>query len=82
MTDERMEEIYALADAALRNGQKAFPVHIFPFRMSKENMKKYEKSEFFSFWNNLKEGYDLFEQNKLPPGISIKGRAIHFYRRN
>src|SRR4030042_1777164 len=41
MTDAGIEEIYALADGALRNGQKSFKVHIFPFRMTDENMSKY-----------------------------------------
>ncbi|MGY8691128.1 MAG: L,D-transpeptidase family protein, partial [Verrucomicrobiales bacterium] len=31
VTDPRIEEIYTLADAALRNGQPLFRVHCFPF---------------------------------------------------
>ena len=45
MTDEKIKEIYALADAALRNGQRFFRVHIFPFRMAKENIKAHQKSK-------------------------------------
>ncbi|MBC8231649.1 hypothetical protein H8E77_19030 [bacterium] len=45
MTDAKIEEIYALADAALRNGQKFFRVHCFPFRMTEEKMTKHKKSK-------------------------------------
>ncbi|MRX26902.1 2-dehydro-3-deoxyphosphooctonate aldolase [Kangiella sp. HZ709] len=67
MTDPLIEEIYILADAALNKGQPFFRVHAFPFRMSQENMKRYKNNQWFSFWENLKEGYDYFEKNKFPP---------------
>lgn len=78
MTDSGIEEIYALADAALRKGQPFFRVHIFPFRMTDANLKKYEHNEWFEFWSNLKEGYDFFEQNKTgPPNVEVRdGRYI------
>ncbi|MEW6520815.1 MAG: murein L,D-transpeptidase family protein [Thermodesulfobacteriota bacterium] len=74
MTDSRIEEIYTLAQEALRNGQGFFRVHIFPFRMTEANMKKHKRSKWFSFWQNLKEGYDYFEQTKMPPQINVKGK--------
>ena len=39
MTNDGIEEIYALADAALRNGQPFFRVHVFPFHMTDENLE-------------------------------------------
>jgi murein L,D-transpeptidase YafK len=36
MTNDGIDEIYALVEAALRNGQREVPVHIFPFRMTEE----------------------------------------------
>ncbi len=60
MTDARIEEIYALADAALRNGQKFIRVHCFPFRMTKNNMEEHSKSKWVPFWDNLQTGYDFF----------------------
>ncbi len=39
MTDALAEEIYALARDAFRNGQTAFEVHAFPFRMSDEKSR-------------------------------------------
>ena len=38
MTDPVIDEIWTLADAAFRGGQPFFRVHIFPFRMTPENM--------------------------------------------
>jgi murein L,D-transpeptidase YafK len=78
MTDPVIEEIYALADAALRNGQEFFLVHIFPFRMTDENMRLHADSQWYGFWENLKEGYDLFEENKVPPTAMIRSNKYIF----
>ena len=78
MTDYRMEEIYTLADAALAHGQESFAVHIFPFRMTEENMKRQTKSEWVAFWRNLKEGYDLFEQTSTPPQVTVNNNRYIF----
>ena len=71
MTDSGIEKIYALADAALRNGQNFFRVHIFPFKMTNDNLETYSHREWYPFWNNLKEGYDFFEDNRLPPNVVV-----------
>ena len=78
MTDYRMEEIYTLADAALARGQESFAVHIFPFRMTDENMKRHTKSPWYAFWQNLKEGYDLFEQTSTPPQVMVNNKHYSF----
>jgi len=78
MTNEGIEEIYAIDDAAFRNGQSFFRVHIFPFRMNKINMEKYKESEWIKFWNNLKEGYDFFEKNKIPPNVEVINKKYIF----
>ena len=71
MTDEKIEEIYTLCDAAHQGGQPYFRVHIFPFRMTPERMASAARSPHFPFWQNLKTGYDLFEQNRIPPNVSV-----------
>lgn len=78
MTDEKIEEIYALCQAALDNGQPFFRVHIFPFRMTPERMAKSAGSPHLPFWENLKTGYDLFEENKLPPEVKVREKAYVF----
>ncbi len=79
MTDAKIEEIYALADGAFRAGQKYFSVHIFPFRMTADNMKKNSKSKFIEFWENLKEGYDYFEKKHIHPNVKVKNKRYVIY---
>ena len=44
MTDRGVEEIFALAAAALDGGQRRFPVHVFPFRMTAANLAAHRAS--------------------------------------
>jgi len=78
MTDYYMDEIYTLANAALANGQTAFHVHIFPFKMTQANMELHKHSRWAGFWNNLKEGYDLFEKYRLVPSVSVENKRYIF----
>ena len=79
MKDEKIEEIYAIADAALRNGQSFFRVHIFPFRMTNKNMQRHTNSKWYPFWQNLKEGYDFFEKKgNTPPNVEVKNKRYVF----
>lgn len=72
MTDEAMEEIYLLVEAALREGQKTVPVHLFPFRLNARNMAYYQNHEWMPFWENLKQGYDIFELSHIPPNVDVR----------
>ena len=77
MTDYYMDEIYTLAHSALAGRQAQFQVHIFPFRLSEENISTRSKSPWYEFWLNLKEGYDFFETYHVPPVISVEdGRYV------
>ena len=79
VTDGDIEEIYTLVDAAFRNGHSFFRIHIFPFKMTNENMKKYTESEWYGFWSNLKKGHDFFEINdKIPPNVEVRGGKYVF----
>ncbi|MGE3799529.1 MAG: murein L,D-transpeptidase family protein [Candidatus Kapaibacterium sp.] len=78
MTNPYIEEIWTMADAALRSGQPFFRVHIFPFRMSEENMERHHNSEWQEFWENLREGYDYFEREGKPPEVSVQNKKYVF----
>lgn len=78
MTDSSIEEIYTLADAAFRSGQRFFRVHIFPFRMTEEKMEENSDARWINFWRNLKQGYDYFENHKLPPNVLVRDRKYVF----
>jgi murein L,D-transpeptidase YafK len=75
MTSPVMEEIYALSEHALRNGQPRIQVHVFPFRMTDENLAVQGDSPWIGFWSNLKAAYDLFERSHIPPRVSVCDRA-------
>jgi len=66
ITDEKMAELYVLADAAFQLGQKKIPVHIFPARMETEQLRKIANShpEHIKFWKRLRIAYESFELNK------------------
>ncbi len=76
ITDEYIKEIYWLAVQAKSNGQTKIPVHIFPTKLSDSTMARL-KSTFpndnilINFWENLKIGYNWFEQYRKLPKISI-----------
>jgi murein L,D-transpeptidase YafK len=77
MTDPKIEEIYTLCDAALKNGQPYFRVNLFPFRMTPARLSREKGSEWFDFWTNLKEGYDFFERGHVPPEVEVvDGRYV------
>ena len=78
MTDYYMDEIYTIADAALAHGQPGFQVHVYPFRLSDERLNDQRDSPWFSFWNNLKQGYDLFETHRLPPRVEVSDNRYVF----
>ncbi len=80
MTDTHIEEIYALADAALRKGQPFFRVHVFPFPMTRKNLRTHAHPRWSLFWENLKEGYDHFESHKRPPNVEVKKARYVFSR--
>ena len=78
MTDAAIEEIFTLADAALDHGQAFFRIHVFPFRMTEENMRDHVDHLWYPFWENLKEGYDWFQDNgQVPPNVDVRdGRYV------
>lgn len=78
MTDSIIEKIYTIVEKAFRQGQKKLRIDIFPFRFTEKNLDKNKKSEWIDFWLNLKEGYDLFEINKIPPKFVVKNNRYVF----
>ncbi len=75
LADANMDEVYTLAEAALKNGQKFFRVNVFPFRMTDKRMDRVWKTQphWVKFWVNLKEGYDFFENAGFPPNVNVRG---------
>jgi murein L,D-transpeptidase YafK len=77
MTNGVIDEIWTLISAALKSGQERFQVQVFPFRMTERNMTLHAHSAEAPFWQQLKKGHDIFEDEKLPPRVSVcQGRYV------
>ena len=72
MTDAGIDDIYGLTEAALKAGQGAVPVHIFPFRMTAENFESHRASPWKEFWQDLKHVHDAFEDTRKIPNVRIE----------
>ncbi|MBI3501165.1 MAG: L,D-transpeptidase family protein [Bacteroidetes bacterium] len=72
ITDDKIKEVYVMAVEAKSNGGK-IPVHLFPFRMSEENMKLYGEKypQHLAFWKNIQKGYAYFESAKTLPSVKV-----------
>lgn len=71
MGDAAIEEIYTLVAAALAHGQRAVPVHAFPFRMDGDWEAQHAESEWLPFWRQLAAGYRAFGQTGQPPRVRV-----------
>jgi murein L,D-transpeptidase YafK len=71
MTDEQIQEIYALGRDSFLGGQKAFQVQAYPFRMTALNMAKHRDNPNMPFWRMIKEGNDHFEVTKAEPHVEV-----------
>jgi murein L,D-transpeptidase YafK len=74
ITDEGIKEVYWLAVLVHNQSGQRLPIEIFPARLTDHGLKALEvahpnKLALLAFWNNLKEGYDYFEQNHRPPRV-------------
>jgi len=72
MTDAGIEEIYGEMEAAYTNGQAFIRVHIFPFPTTAANMKTFKDNPNTPFWTNLREGWERFEANQIPPNVKVE----------
>ena len=71
MTDQQIEEIYALVREAQSGGQKAVQMEAFPFHFTAQNMARHRLDPNMPFWKNLKEGADRFEITKVEPKVGV-----------
>jgi murein L,D-transpeptidase YafK len=79
MGNRQIDEIYTLVDMALRNTQSKVAVHIFPFRLTKANLDVQYGSQWYSFWTNLKLGYDIFERYGIVPIVKASKDRYRFF---
>ncbi len=74
MTDLYIEEIYDLMFAAFRNGQQRVGVHIYPFRMTTENMVRHANNKWMAFWRTLVPAHEYFAANRSVADVQVCGK--------
>jgi hypothetical protein len=72
--DDRVEEIFI---TAADTKERPIPVHVFPARMNSSDWTQWreeqalERPELLAFWENLAEGFEIFEQCRVLPTITV-----------
>lgn len=84
MTDETIAELYWLAVETRAAGQSIIPVHVFPARLDDATMNWLSATfsrdrQLVAFWENLREGYQYFENNRRVPAIGVDGRGRYVF---
>jgi murein L,D-transpeptidase YafK len=79
ITDDAIQELYILAREAFAKGQREFPIHAFPFRMTSEAIAFRSGHKWEAFWQNLRQGYDAFEKTRRPPIVGVKNKRYVFF---
>jgi murein L,D-transpeptidase YafK len=83
LTDDVVEDVYDVVQAALEAGQPRIPVHIFPFELTREKLAGVADEGWSDFWHELKRGHDLFMRDRLPPRTYVcNGRYAFQSRRS
>jgi murein L,D-transpeptidase YafK len=78
MTDEQIQEIYALGRDSFLGGQKSFQVQAYPFRMTATNMAKHRNNPYMAFWRMIKEGNDHFMVTRAEPKVDVCDKRYVF----
>jgi murein L,D-transpeptidase YafK len=83
MTDEIIQEIYALCVVARTNGQLNIPIHIFPTYFTRQGLtylsQWYRENDNQKFWTSLKKGYDYFQSYKKILPVMYDGEGNYVY---
>lgn len=76
--DAPVDDVYAMAESAFSAGQKSIPIHIFPFRLTPENLSAHNGGRWIDFWRNLSEGEAMFQATKIPPPAFVCNGKYRF----
>lgn len=76
ITNDKIKELYWMAVKAKASGQDKIPVHIYPCHFNQQNIDmlwaKYGSDpQKLSFWNNIIDGYRIFEETGNIPTVSV-----------
>ncbi|OHX68622.1 L,D-transpeptidase family protein [Flammeovirga pacifica] len=81
ITDEQIKELYLFCVEAKSNGQTVIPVSIFPTHLSESNFQLLKNENYtkdqLELWEDLKKGYQSFNENKKLPSIGFLNSGRH-----
>lgn len=80
MGDPHVDQIYAIVEAALLGGQEAVDIQALPFALTDAAMAQLKPQPWLDFWKNLKQGFDLFEADRVPPKVGSCNGDYRFGR--
>lgn len=77
--DEAIKELYILALEATSQGQHKIPVHIFPCKLTSNNLADIIRiqSQHEAFWKSLLPIYQYFEDNKRLPVVRVSAKGFY-----
>ena len=77
--DQPMQEVFTAVRDSIKAGQKSVQIHIYPFRMNALNMFFNRENKNIRFWQQLKAGYDKFENahSELQVNVVNKNYVIN-----
>lgn len=78
ITDAGIDQVYAIVEASLEQGQPAVDVHAFPFVPTEAALALEQDHRWHGFWCNLRQGYQLFERDGQPPAVAARDGAYVF----
>jgi murein L,D-transpeptidase YafK len=80
LSDDKIKELYVMAVEARNHGQEDIPVHIFPTRLSEENLSTLNRSyqdnpSLIGFWKSLQPVFLDFENSRIIAPVKINGKG-------
>ncbi len=78
MSDERIEELWVMARTMNKLKRRVY-VHLFPTRYIDALIKEDYDNKHIPFWQNIKEGYDMFEAKKILPSVSVNRKGTYIF---
>lgn len=83
--DEGIRALYVACVDARSAGLRSIPVHVFPWRMDRPDadrlIRDCEGERHRAFWNNLAEGYRLFERTRRVPRVTVDRDGRYLFSR-
>jgi murein L,D-transpeptidase YafK len=84
ITDDQVKELYVIVLDTVTGGSGDVPVHIFPMKMAGRPFEKLlhhfrHNPEILTFWENVSQGYKIFEEMALPPHVSVNSEGRYCF---